>query len=81
MMPAIDYCVNGFAVRPRVHAFWMQPAQAGRMERVAVVNKLPAAVYLDTTGELLSRRHFENPDLGRTYQRIADEGLSYFTAG
>ncbi len=84
MMPAIDYCVNGFAVRPRVHAFWMQPAQAGRMERVAVVNKLPAArkIYLDTTGELFKVGDIlKNPDLGRTYQRIADEGVELFYSG
>ena len=31
MAPAIKYCFEGFAVRPRVHAFWMQPAQCGRM--------------------------------------------------
>ena len=54
------------------------------MERVAVVNKLPAArkIYLDTTGELFKVGDIlKNPDLGRTYQRIADEGVELFYSG
>lgn len=84
MKPAIDYCFDGFAVRPKVHAFWMQPAQAGRMERVAVVNKLPASrkIYLDDRGELLKVGDcLRNPDMGRTYQQIADEGVEAFYSG
>ncbi|MEK9910277.1 MAG: gamma-glutamyltransferase family protein [Candidatus Puniceispirillum sp.] len=84
MQPAIRYCFDGFAVRPRVHAFWMQPAQSGRMERVAVVNKLPAArkIYLDDNNRLLNVGDIlKNPDMGRTYQRIADEGIEVFYSG
>ena len=84
MKPAIDYCFNGFAVRPKVHAFWMQPAQAGRMERVAVVNKLPASrkIYLDDQGELLKVGDcLRNPDMGRTYQQIVEEGVEAFYSG
>lgn len=84
MKPAIDYCFDGFAVRPKVHAFWMQPAQAGRMERIAVVNKLAPSrkIYLDTNGELLKVGDLlRNPDMGRTYQRIADEGVEVFYNG
>jgi gamma-glutamyltranspeptidase/glutathione hydrolase len=84
MQPAIDYCINGFAVRPRVHAFWMQPAVAGRIERVAVVNGLAAArkIYLDDAGNLLKIGDvLKNPDMGRTYQRIADEGVEVFYSG
>jgi len=84
MKPAIEYCFDGFAVRPKVHAFWMQPAQAGRMERIAVVNKLPASrkIYLDSQGELLKIGDcLKNPDMGRTYQQIADEGVEGFYSG
>ena len=84
MAPAIKYCFDGFAVRPRVHAFWMQPAQCGRMERVAVVNKLPAArkIYLDADGSLLGVGDIlKNPDMGRTYERIATEGAGVFYHG
>ena len=84
MAPAIKYCFEGFAVRPRVHAFWMQPAQCGRMERVAVVNKLPAArkIYLNADGNLLAVGDiFKNPDMGRTYERIAAGGAGVFYHG
>lgn len=84
MEPAIDYCMNGFAVRPNVHAFWMQPAQAGRMERMAVVKKLPAArkIYLDEAGELLKVGDtLRNRDMGKLYQRIAHEGTEIFYHG
>lgn len=84
LKPAIDYCFNGFEIRPKVHAFWMQPAQAGRMERVAVVNKLPAArkIYLNDDGELLQIGDLlKNLDMGRTYQQIADEGVGVFYEG
>ncbi len=84
LKPAIDYCFNGFEIRPKVHAFWMQPAQAGRMERIAVVNKLSAArkIYLNDDGELLQVGDLlKNPDMGRTYKQIADEGVGVFYEG
>ena len=84
LQPAIDYCINGFAVRPRVLGFWLQPAQAGRIERVAVVNKLDAArkIYLSEDGALLNVGDIlKNPDMGRLYQRIANEGIGIFYDG
>ncbi|NBP48612.1 MAG: gamma-glutamyltransferase [Alphaproteobacteria bacterium] len=84
LQPAIDYCMNGFAVRPRVLGFWLQPAQAGRIERVAVVNKLDAArkIYLSDDGSLLNVGDIlKNPDMGRLYQRIANEGIGIFYNG
>ena len=84
LQPAIDYCMNGFAVRPRVLGFWLQPAQAGRIERVAVVNKLDAArkIYLSEDGALLNVGDvLKNQDMGRLYQRIASEGIGIFYEG
>ena len=84
LQPAIDYCMNGFAVRPRVLGFWLQPAQAGRIERVAVVNKLDAArkIYLSEDGALLNVGDIlKNQDMGRLYQRIASEGIGIFYDG
>lgn len=84
LQPAIEYCMNGFAVRPRVHAFWLQPAQAGRIERIAVVKELDTArkIYLHDDGTLLSVGDtLRNPDMGHLYQRIADEGIAVFYHG
>jgi gamma-glutamyltranspeptidase/glutathione hydrolase len=82
--PAIDYCDNGFAVRPDVHAFWMQPAQYGRIERIRVLRDHPATAKIYTkpdgsiykVGEVL-----RNPDMGRTYRRIAEQGVDDFYHG
>jgi len=84
LQPAIKYCMDGFAVRPKVHAFWLQPAQAGRMERLAVVKELDAArkIYLHDDGTLLSVGDIlRNPDMGRLYERIASEGIGVFYYG
>ena len=84
LQTAINYCINGFAVRPRVLGFWLQPAQAGRIERVAVVNKLGVArkIYLSGNGTLLNVGDIlKNPDMGRLYQRIANEGIGIFYDG
>ncbi len=84
LQPAIGYCESGFAVRPHVHSFWMQPAQSGRIERIRVLTDCAAAakIYLKSdgqprkVGELL-----RNPDMGRTYRRIAEHGVDDFYHG
>ncbi|MCX7274242.1 MAG: gamma-glutamyltransferase [Burkholderiales bacterium] len=82
--PAARWCEEGFAVRPRVHEFWMQPAACGRIERIRVLNDLPATAKIYTrpdgsifkVGELL-----RNPDMARTYRRIAEHGVDDFYQG
>ncbi len=84
MDPAIAWCEDGFAVRPRVHEFWMQPAICGRIERIRVLRDHPAAakIYLRADG----RPHrvgdiLRNPDMGRTLRRIAQHGVADFYEG
>lgn len=82
--PAIGYCEEGFAVRPAVHGFWLQPAQAGRIERVRVIKDDPesARIYLKPDGSLYQVGDIlKNPDMGRTYRRIADAGMEDFYSG
>ncbi len=82
--PAADWCERGFMVRPRVHEFWMQPPQAGRIERIRVLRDCPATAKIYTKpdgsiyriGEIL-----RNPDMGRTYRRIAQHGVDDFYRG
>jgi len=84
LQPAIAYCEEGFAVRPHVHAFWMQPTQFGRIERIRVLNEYPATAKIYTkpdgsihgVGEIL-----RNPDMGATYRRIAEHGVEDFYHG
>ena len=84
LQPAIAWCEDGFEVRPHVSAFWHQPAQAGREANLGIINRFAAAraIYLrpdgqpHAVGELL-----RNPDMGRTYQRIARDGADDFYHG
>ncbi len=82
--PAIAYCEEGFMVRPHVHSFWMQPSVCGRIERIRVLTEhaATAKIYLKPDGSI--RRVGEilrNPDMGRTYRRIASEGVGDFYNG
>ena len=82
--PAIAHCEEGFAVRPHVHRFWTEPAMSGRIERVRVLKDFPATAKIYTrpdgsiykVGEIL-----RNPDMGRTYRRIAEHGVEDFYEG
>ena len=82
--PAIEYCEQGFVVRPAVHRFWHQPAIAGRIERMRVITDDPASakIYLKPDGSLHEVGEvLRNPDMGRTYRRIAERGISDFYKG
>ena len=84
LQPAIEYCEQGFVVRPAVHRFWHQPAIAGRIERMRVVTDDPAAakIYLKPDGSLHQVGDvLRNPDMGRTYRRIAEHGITDFYEG
>jgi gamma-glutamyltranspeptidase/glutathione hydrolase len=82
--PAADWCERGFMVRPHVHSFWMQPPQYGRIERVRVLRDYPATarIYLKPDGSIHQVGELlRNPDMGRTYRRIAAEGVDDFYRG
>ncbi len=84
LQPAITYCEEGFAVRPAVHGFWLQPAQAGRIERIRVIKDNPesARIYLKPDGSLYQVGDLlKNPDMGRTYRRLAKAGVDDFYTG
>ena len=84
IQPAIAYCEEGFTVRPKVHGFWLQPAQNGRIERIRVTNEFPAAekIYRKADGSLHNVGDIlKNPDMGRTYRRIAEVGVEDFYTG
>ena len=81
LQPAIDYCEHGFLVRPHVSEFWHYPPRAGRAGNIDIVTRYPATRKIYTksnghpyaVGELL-----RNPDMGRTYRRIASHGAEDF---
>ena len=82
--PAIAYCEEGFAVRPHVHRFWTEPAISGRIERVRVLKDYPATakIYAKPDGSIYKVGEIlRNPDMGRTYRRIAEHGVEDFYEG
>ena len=84
IQPAIQYCEEGFMVRPFVHHFWNLPAVAGRIGRREAMTSLPstAKIYTKPDGSLYNiGETLKNPDMGRTYRRIADAGVSDFYTG
>ena len=84
LQPAVEYAEHGFQVRPHVSEFWHYPPRAGRDGNIGVVTRFPATrkIYVKPdghpygVGELL-----RNPDLGRTYRRIASHGADDFYSG
>ena len=84
LQPAIAYCEDGFLVRPHVSEFWHYPPRAGRDGNIGVVTRFPATrkIYakhdghVHAVGDLL-----RNPDMGRTYRRIAASGADEFYRG
>lgn len=82
--PAIEYCEQGFTVRPAVQRFWHQPSIAGRIKRMRVItdNAASAKIYLKPDGSLHEVGEvLRNPDMGNTYRRIAEHGIEDFYCG
>jgi gamma-glutamyltranspeptidase/glutathione hydrolase len=82
--PAIAYCEDGFMVRPHMSEFWNKPPIAGRDANITMVTKFPAAarIYCHDDGSVLGVGDIlKNPDMGRTYRRIAEHGVEDFYSG
>jgi len=82
--PAIDFCFDGFAVRPHMSEFWNIPPVAGRDANIAMVTKHPATrkIYCHGDGSVLKVGDIlRNPDMGRTLERIAEHGIGDFYSG
>ncbi len=82
--PAIAYAEDGFAVRPQMHRFWMEPPLNGRIKRDRVLRDYPATarIYLRPDGSIRPVGDtLRNPDMGRTLRRIAEHGVADFYTG
>ena len=83
--PAISAAYEGFAVRPHVHAMWVQ--QESKYGRVDIVDKLRLTksgrrVYFHPNGALKSLgERIVNEDMARTLERIARHGADIFYRG
>ncbi|MEZ5908674.1 MAG: gamma-glutamyltransferase [Hyphomicrobiaceae bacterium] len=84
LAPAIAYCEEGFMVRPHVVTYWSQTANHGRIAHEQFLRQHPAtaAIYIKPDGRLHRvGETLRNPDMGRTYRRIAEHGVEEFYSG
>jgi gamma-glutamyltranspeptidase/glutathione hydrolase len=84
LQPAINYCEEGFAVRPQVYNFWTMPEISGRIPRVRGMTENPATakIYTKSDNSLYKIGDiFKNPDMANTYRRIAQNGVKDFYTG
>ncbi len=84
MAPAIAYAEEGYMVRPHMRGFWTQAEPAGRVAHTEYLKGSPATArtYLDADGGLLPLGAvIRNPDMARTYRRIAEHGAEDFYRG
>jgi gamma-glutamyltranspeptidase/glutathione hydrolase len=84
MAPAIAHCEDGVIVRPHMSEFWNYPPIAGRDGNITMLTKYPATrkIYCHDNGEVLRVGDvLKNPDMGRTYRRVADHGIGDFYNG
>ncbi len=82
--PAIAYCENGFQVRPHVSAFWNEVPSAGRIAHREYLTRNPGArkIYCKPDGSIHRLGEVvRNPDMARTYRRIAEHGVEDFYSG
>jgi gamma-glutamyltranspeptidase/glutathione hydrolase len=84
IQPAIAYCEDGFQVRPHVNAFWNEVPAAGRIAHREFLTRNPGArkIYAKDDGTIHRLGEVvRNPDMGRTYRRIAEQGVDDFYSG
>ena len=82
--PAIEYCEQGFAVRPHVSYFWNLTESAGRIGHRQRLTHFPATakIYQRSDGSIPAPGEIHrNPDMGATYRKIAREGIDSFYRG
>ncbi len=84
LRPAIEYCEDGFQVRPHVSAYWNEGPASGRIAHTEYLTRFEATrkVYLRPDGGIPGVGDtLKNRDMGRTWRRIAEHGAEDFYTG
>ena len=82
--PAIDYCEDGFQVRPHVSAYWSEGPVSGRVAHTQYLTRFDASrkIYARPDGGVPKvGETLRNPDMGRTFRHVAERGVEDFYAG
>ncbi|MDP4796329.1 MAG: gamma-glutamyltransferase [Rhodospirillales bacterium] len=84
IQPAIGYLENGWMIRPHVRRFWEQEEPGGRVGHLEYLRGSPATakIYLNADGSMKPMGGIiKNPDMAKTYRRIAEAGADDFYEG
>jgi gamma-glutamyltranspeptidase/glutathione hydrolase len=92
IQPAVAYCEEGYKVRPHMYNFWHEKPSSGRIAHIEHMTRFPATrkIYGGSEGgnqggsgggTLGVGEVLRNPDMGRTYRRIAEHGVDDFYTG
>jgi len=82
--PAIAYADEGFVIRPHVHDFWTRKEDFGLVDHIERLRFSPSGrtIYFKADGSLRQPGEIlQNPDMGRTLRRIAEDGSEVFYEG
>jgi gamma-glutamyltranspeptidase/glutathione hydrolase len=82
--PAIDYAENGMLVRPHINYFWNSDEGGGKAPHSMRLTENPEArkIYVKPDGSLHRLgESVRNPDMAKTYRRIAEHGVDDFYTG
>ncbi len=82
--PALDYCFDGFLIRPHVSEFWNLPPTAGRDANISMVTKFSSTrkIYCNENGlPLKIGDKLINKDMGNTLEKISKYGVHEFYEG
>ena len=82
--PAIAYCEDGFPIRPHVSAYWSEGPLSGRVAHTECLTRFEATrkIYLRPDGGIPGVGEIlRNPDMGRTFRRVAEHGAEDFYTG
>ena len=82
--PAIAYCEDGFPIRPHVSAYWSEGPLSGRIAHTEYLTRFEATrkIYLRADGGIPGvGETLRNPDMGRTFRRVAEHGAEDFYTG
>lgn len=84
IQPAIEYLEKGWMIRPHVRRFWEQEEPGGRVGHLEYLRGSPATakIYLNADGSMKPMGGIiKNPDMAKTYRRIAEAGADDFYEG
>ncbi len=83
IQPAIAHAETGWLVRPHVYSYWNDVPSGGRVAHPEFLTRYPGTRKIYAPDGKVPRigTKMQNPDMARTYRRIAEHGVGDFYTG